>query len=109
MSVKAWNDEQEAELIKLYTEEGIKDVYELADHFSQGYRITDTYRNRSRIQSLLRYSFETKKIEVIGEFFSGMEFIEERRCDLHPRISYGNRIFFDSSFSGRRRFYSLDL
>ena len=30
MSVKAWNDEQEAELIKLYTEEGIKDVYELA-------------------------------------------------------------------------------
>ncbi len=78
-------------------------------NFSQGYIITDTYPNRSRIQSLLRYSFETKKIEVIGEFFSGMEFIEERRCDLHPRISYGNRIFFDSSFSGRRRFYSLDL
>ena len=26
MSVKAWNDEQEAELIKMYTEEGIKEV-----------------------------------------------------------------------------------
>ena len=38
MSVKAWNDEQEAELIKLYTEEGLKDVYELANHFSKGYR-----------------------------------------------------------------------
>ena len=38
MSVKAWNDEQEAELIKLYTEEGNKDVYELASHFSKGYR-----------------------------------------------------------------------
>ena len=38
MSVKAWNDEQEAELIDLYTEEGIKDVYELATHFSKGYR-----------------------------------------------------------------------
>ena len=38
MSVKAWNDEQEAELIKLYTEEGLKDVYELASHFSKGYR-----------------------------------------------------------------------
>ena len=38
MSVKAWNDEQEAELIKLYTEEGFKDVYELANHFSKGYR-----------------------------------------------------------------------
>jgi len=38
MSVKAWNDEQEAELIKLYNEEGQKDVHELAAHFSKGYR-----------------------------------------------------------------------
>ena len=37
MSVKAWNDEQEAELIKMYTEENVKDVYELASHFSKGY------------------------------------------------------------------------
>ena len=38
MSVKAWNDEQEAELIKMYSEEGIKDVYALASHFAKGYR-----------------------------------------------------------------------
>lgn len=38
MSIKAWNDEQEAELIKMYTEHEIKDVYELASHFSKGYR-----------------------------------------------------------------------
>ena len=38
MSVKAWNDEQEAELIKMYTEENVKDVHELASHFSKGYR-----------------------------------------------------------------------
>lgn len=38
MSVKAWNDEQEIELIKLYTEEGQKDVHELANYFSKGYR-----------------------------------------------------------------------
>ena len=38
MSVKAWNDEQEAELIKLYTEEDRKDVHELAEYFSKGYR-----------------------------------------------------------------------
>ena len=38
MSVKAWNDEQEAELIKLYTEDEQKDVHELANHFSKGYR-----------------------------------------------------------------------
>ena len=38
MSVKAWNDDQEVELIKMYTEDGVKDVYELASHFSTGYR-----------------------------------------------------------------------
>lgn len=38
MSVKAWNDEQETELIKLYSEDGQKDVHELANHFSKGYR-----------------------------------------------------------------------
>ena len=38
MSIKAWNDEQEQELIQLYTEENKKDVYELAEHFSKGYR-----------------------------------------------------------------------
>lgn len=38
MSIKAWNDEQEQELIQLYTKENKKDVYELAEHFSKGYR-----------------------------------------------------------------------
>jgi len=38
MSVKAWNDEEEAQLIKMYTEDGVKDVYVLADNFTKGYR-----------------------------------------------------------------------
>lgn len=38
MSAKAWNDDDEAELIKKYTEEGVKDVHELADYFEKGYR-----------------------------------------------------------------------
>ena len=38
MSIKAWSDEQEAELIKLYSEKGVKDVYELANIFDKGYR-----------------------------------------------------------------------
>ena len=38
MSVKAWSDEQEAELIRLYTEEDMKDVNELGEHFKKGYR-----------------------------------------------------------------------
>lgn len=38
MSVKTWSNEQEEELIMLYTQENIKDVHELATHFSKGYR-----------------------------------------------------------------------
>ena len=38
MSIKAWNDEQEQELIRIYTEDGQKDVHKLAEHFSKGYR-----------------------------------------------------------------------
>lgn len=38
MSVKAWNDEQENELIKMYTDDGEKDVHKLAEYFSKGYR-----------------------------------------------------------------------
>jgi len=38
MSIKAWNDEQEQELIRIYTEDGQKDVHQLAEHFSKGYR-----------------------------------------------------------------------
>ena len=38
MSIKAWNDEQEVELTRLYLEEEIKDVHELAAIFEKGYR-----------------------------------------------------------------------
>ncbi len=38
MSIKAWSDEQEVELIHMYTEENEKDVHKLAEHFSKGYR-----------------------------------------------------------------------
>ena len=38
MSVKAWNDEEEAQLIKMYTEDDVKDVYVLTDNFTKGYR-----------------------------------------------------------------------
>ena len=38
MSIKAWSNEQEDELIFLYTKDSMKDVHELAKHFGKGYR-----------------------------------------------------------------------
>ena len=38
MSIKAWSNEQEDELIFLYTTDGMKDLHELAKHYGKGYR-----------------------------------------------------------------------
>lgn len=38
MSQKTWTDKQEDKLIKMYTEDGITDVHQLAKHFEKGYR-----------------------------------------------------------------------
>lgn len=38
MSAKAWSEQDEATLIIKYTEENIKDVHVLAEHFNKGYR-----------------------------------------------------------------------
>lgn len=38
MSAKAWNEQDEAALIVKYTEENVKDVHALAEHFNKGYR-----------------------------------------------------------------------
>ena len=38
MTIKAWNDEQEQELIKLYTIDNQHDVHKLAKVFDKGYR-----------------------------------------------------------------------
>lgn len=81
MSVKAWNDEQEIELIKLYNEEGLKDVHELANHFSKGYRsvisklvqlkiyekpVTEDEDKSQTVKVMLRELEEILDIEVDG-------------------------------------------
>jgi hypothetical protein len=38
MSVKACSDEEEQKLIKMYTDDAIKDVHEIGEHFNKGYR-----------------------------------------------------------------------
>ena len=53
MSIKAWSNEQEDELIFLYTTDGMKDVHELAKHFGKGYR--------SVISKLVQLNLNLKK------------------------------------------------
>jgi len=64
MSIKAWSDEQEAELIKLYTEEGIKDVYELATIFEKGYRSVISKLVQLKIYEKPQVEEENKSLTV---------------------------------------------
>ena len=72
--------------------------------------ITDTYPDKSSMQSLILYDFVTRKTKLIGKFFHGFKYKNDCRCDLHPRyIHKENLICFDSVFEGKRDIYLMDL
>jgi Tol biopolymer transport system component len=72
--------------------------------------LTDTYPNRSRMQSLLLFDTYEKEIHNLGSFLSPLKFKGEYRCDLHPRWSPdGSQISIDSSHSGNRKNYIINV
>lgn len=72
--------------------------------------VTDTYPDKSRLQSLYLTRKNSSEEIHIGEFFHGFNFSGETRCDLHPRFSScGDYVYFDSVFSGKRQLYYLDI
>jgi len=64
MSIKAWSDEQEVELIHMYTEENEKDVHKLAEHFSKGYRSVISKLVQLKIYEKLEISEDDKSQTV---------------------------------------------
>lgn len=78
-------------------------------HVSGEWFVTDTYPDRSRMQSLLLCNWKTGELMRLGEFFHDFNFSGECRCDLHPRFSIdGKYIFFDSVYSGKRKLYRME-
>jgi len=72
--------------------------------------ITDTYPDRSRMRTLILFDLNNNRKHIIGEFLEPLKYQEQYRCDLHPRWSGESGIVtFDSTFSGVRKMYSLDL
>jgi hypothetical protein len=70
--------------------------------------ITDSYPNKSRIQTLLKFNFNNGSSTTIGEFFHSINYRNESRCDLHPRF-VDNKVFFDSVYTGKRQLYMIEL
>lgn len=72
--------------------------------------VFDTYPDRSRMQNLVICNWKTGDWKVLGRFHSGLRFVEEKRCDLHPRFSRNdNSIFIDGTFDGSRQLYRVSL
>ncbi|WP_417870486.1 glycosyl transferase [Vibrio furnissii] len=78
--------------------------------YNGGRLVVDNYPDKSRMQSLVLYSFDCQRSEVIAELKHNFRYNLETRCDLHPRLSLtGERVFFDSVYEGKRHLYYIDL
>lgn len=78
--------------------------------FFGDYFVTDTYPDKSRMQHLLLCNWKTGNLTSLGEFFHGLNYSGETRCDLHPRLSNNSKtVFFDSIFSGSRKLYYVNV
>ncbi|UCE94396.1 MAG: hypothetical protein JSV73_03730, partial [Flavobacteriaceae bacterium] len=73
------------------------------------YLLTDTYPDRSRMSHLLLINIPDQKLTILGSFHAPVKFINEQRCDLHPRFSSNNKITVDSVHKGVRQLYELDI
>jgi hypothetical protein len=79
-------------------------------HVHGDWFVTDTYPDKARMQHLILANRKTREVKELGEFFHGLQYSGETRCDLHPRFSPdGRAVFFDSVFSGKRQFYRMDI
>jgi hypothetical protein len=73
--------------------------------------LNDTYPlGPERMQELYLYHVPTKRRISLGKFHEPEKFYSEWRCDLHPRSDQqGKRVFFDSTHSGKRQMYMIDI
>ncbi|MCA0930928.1 hypothetical protein LCM02_00605 [Lutimonas saemankumensis] len=73
------------------------------------YMLTDTYPDRSRMSHLLLFCIPDQKLTVLGSFYAPLKFVNEYRCDLHPRFTSNNKVTIDSVHKGFRQLYELDI
>jgi hypothetical protein len=72
--------------------------------------ITDTYPDRYRVRLLVLYDMEKNKRFDLARIYSPPAFLNDLRCDLHPRWSRGGTmICFDSAHTGERTLCTIDL
>lgn len=69
----------------------------------QGRIVVDTYPDKSRMQHLMLLDISSQKVKEIVEVFQSVKYMNQTRCDMHPRFGRdGDSIYFDSVYSGKR-------
>ncbi|MCX7986271.1 MAG: hypothetical protein N2662_04980 [Bacteroidales bacterium] len=77
-------------------------------HIFDNKLIFDTYPDKARMKLLYLLNLDTTQLSLLGEFFEPLQYHLQTRCDLHPRWNYlGNRIYIDSTHTGKRHLYAL--
>lgn len=72
--------------------------------------VFDTYPDKSRMQKLFLYNTDCDKVIPLLELYQSPCYMNQTRCDLHPRFSSdGKFIFFDTVYSGKRQLCYLDV
>jgi hypothetical protein len=75
-----------------------------------GKLLTDTYPNKAGKQVLIEVDCDRGELVELGLYVHPPKYFGSFRCDLHPRWNFsGDKIFFDSVFSGKRRMYSMSI
>lgn len=105
MSIKTWSDEQEEELITLYTIEKQKDVHVLAAHFSKGYRSvisklvqlkiydkpsTDMIEKPLTVKTILKELEDMLDIEIEGTNLNKKENLKKLIIALREKVIIGD-------------------
>jgi hypothetical protein len=74
------------------------------------YLVTDTYPDRSRMQSLVVHDAIRQETQTLLSVKISFEYRYGRRCDFHPRWSRdASQVCFDSAHTGTRSMYVVDL
>lgn len=72
------------------------------------YIITDTYPDFMRKQTLYLIRVEDGRVKKLGSIYSNVKYINEFRCDLHPRWNYNSKeICFDGAKGKKRQVFVL--
>lgn len=78
--------------------------------YDSGKIVVDTYPDKSRMQHLMILDLKTQEVTQILEVYQSVKYMNQTRCDMHPRlVNNGSHVYFDSVYNGKRELCKYNL